>query len=62
MSTTDIHSIHCKQGILSAIAAILFLVVAVFGRSRDWRGILSLVSGVLYLLISIQQFRKARRS
>jgi cell division protein FtsW (lipid II flippase) len=60
MPSTDTHSIHRKQAVWSAIAGILFLVVAIFGRSWDWRGVLSVVTGVLWLLVSVQQFRKAQ--
>jgi len=56
MSASD----HRKQAFLSATAGIIFLVVAIFGRSRDWRGILALVSGVLWLIIGAQQFRRSK--
>jgi hypothetical protein len=49
-----------RQAFLSATAGILFLVVAIFGRSWDWRGVLSFSAGVLWLIISVQQFRKAK--
>ncbi len=60
MSPIRTPSDHRKQAFLSATAGIIFLAVAIFGRSWDWRGILSLVAGVLWLAISVQQFRKAR--
>jgi len=56
MSASD----HRKQAFLSATAGIIFLVVAIFGRSWDWRGILALVSGVLWLIIGAQQFRRSK--
>jgi hypothetical protein len=60
MSSIPTPSDYRKQAFLSAIAGIIFLIVAFFGRDWDWRGILSFSAGVLWLIISVRQFRKAR--
>jgi hypothetical protein len=59
MSSIMTPSDHRKQAFLSAVAGIIFLIVAIFGRDWDWRGILSFSAGVLWLIIGFQQFRKA---
>jgi hypothetical protein len=60
MSSSDNHR---TQAFLSALAGVLFLVVAIFGRENwDWRSVLALIAGVSYIIISIQQFRIAKKS
>lgn len=54
-------SVHRSYGVWSAIAGVLFLVVAIFDRRPwDWRRDLSLLAGILNIIISVREFRRAK--
>lgn len=54
---------HRGYAILSAIAAVLFLAVAIAGKHVwDWRRILCLIAGFGNLGISIREFRRWKSS
>ena len=63
MKSNDTASIYRKHAMWSAIAGVLFLAVAIFGKQGwDWRRILCLAAGVFNVALSIQQRGKAKAS
>jgi len=60
MSTRDNPSIYRKQAIWSAIAGVLFLMVAMFSKQEDWRRIMSLVAGIAMVGVSVRNFKKTK--
>jgi cell division protein FtsW (lipid II flippase) len=62
MSTKDNASLYRRQAIWSAIAGVLFLIVAIFNKQEDWRRIMSLVAGIAMVALSFRNYKKAKSS
>jgi hypothetical protein len=60
MATDDGPSKHIRTALLSALAGVLFLIVAALGGVGALPGKMALVAGVLYLIIGARQAWKDR--
>ena len=63
MSPKDTAAYHRGYGRWSAVAGILFLIVAIFGKTGwDWSRILCFVGGICCVAIALREFRRAKSS